>query len=271
MRPHEAWAAKLFIALLTTRGHVVEGWAQGADPPDLLFLVDGQRWAVEVTRADQRVHSATGHRSRTDTDAKLMAFGKSIAAKLRPSLRRPYLLTLRPMPGVTDTKVWRNKARKAIATAIASGNEGPFLIDAAGNTGFKGFEVGDRAGAAELRGYEVGEEGTINDIFIALDAPRALTPEGNAPYDILANLEEALRYALNDKSNKLWRIEGFDRIVLVLDNKYWLADIGDAKAVGGQLMPHFPIFDALYMIHAGALHEIYSRAPRPLPISIEQN
>src|SRR5579863_7827442 len=142
MRPHEAWAAKKLVDLLRARGHRVEKWGRGTDPPDFVFIVNGSRWAVEVTRMDQRVRSATGNRSRSDADTKLMAFGKAIAAKQRHLLKRPYVLTLRPIPGVTDTKAWRNKARQAIAAAVASDSEGPFLIDVAGCAANKRIQMG---------------------------------------------------------------------------------------------------------------------------------
>ena len=192
-----------------------------------------------------------------------MAFGEGIAAKQRQRLMRPYTLTLRPMPGVTDTKAWKDKARKAVIAAIENDGQGPFLIDAGGRTASKGFEMGDVEGCAELRGYEANEGGAENRIFVIIDASRASTPEGHAPYDILSNLEEAIRYALMDKSKKLDKMAGFDRIVLVLHNMYWLAYITDAKAVARRITPSLPIFDALYMIHAGALHEIYRREASP--------
>jgi hypothetical protein len=97
-RPHEEWVAGLLADFLIRSDQIVEKWERGADPPDFVFLVNGERWAVEVTRADQRVRSAEGGRSRTDADAKLMAFGNGIAAKQHQRLTRPYTLALRPMP-----------------------------------------------------------------------------------------------------------------------------------------------------------------------------
>ena len=88
-RPHEEWAAGLFADLLNAGGQVVTKWDRGANPPDFVFLVNGERWAVEVTRSDQRVRTAGGSRSRTDSDTKLMAFGQAIAEKQREQLTRP--------------------------------------------------------------------------------------------------------------------------------------------------------------------------------------
>lgn len=262
-RAHEDWAARLLAEFLTAGGQIVKKWERGADPPEFVFFVNDEQWAVEVTRADQRVRSADGGRSRTDADTKLSAFGKAIAAKYRQRLRRPYMLTLRPMPGVTDTKAWKDKARRAINAVIENNSKGPFVIDFRGRAAPKGLEIGDVVSCAELRGYEVGEGGAENRIWVIVDAGRVSTPEGHAPYDILANLEEAIRYALTDKSKKLGKMAGFDRTVLVLDNRYWLAEITDAKPVAQSIAPSFPVFDAVYMTHAGAMYEIYRREARP--------
>jgi hypothetical protein len=188
-----------------------------------------------------------------------MAFGKGIAAKQHQRLTRPYTLTLRPMPGVTDTKAWKDKARKEIIAALEDGGKGPFLIDSKGRTAPKGFEVGDIEGRAELRGYEASEGSAETRIFVIVGAGGTSTPEGHAPYDVLANLEEAIRYALVDKAKKLCNIASFDRTMLLLDNEYWLADIADLRAAAQRIARSFPIFDVLYMIHAGVLREIYRR------------
>lgn len=70
-RAHEDWAARLLAEFLTAGGQIVKKWERGADPPDFVFFVNDEQWAVEVTRADQRVRSADGGRSRTDADTKL--------------------------------------------------------------------------------------------------------------------------------------------------------------------------------------------------------
>src|SRR5208282_5086707 len=154
-------------------------------------------------------------RSRTDSDMKLMAFGQAIAEKQRKQLTRPYTLTLRPMTGITDTKTWRNKTQKAIIAAIENNRTGPILIDARGSMAYRGLEIGDVEWCAEFCGYDADEGGAENRIFVIVDAARTPTPEGHAPYDISANLEEAIRYALIDKSKKLGKIAGLDRTALV--------------------------------------------------------
>ena len=53
-RSEEARGAELLQALLRNNGYICVEWSPGDDPPDLVFTVDGERWAVEVTRVDQQ-------------------------------------------------------------------------------------------------------------------------------------------------------------------------------------------------------------------------
>ena len=257
-RPNEVAAAALLASWLKGRGYDPVRWERGANPPDFVFTAGTEQWAVEVTRADQRVRSADGGRSRS-ADTKLMAFGEAIAVKQRLRLTRPYTLTLRPKPGVTDTKAWKDKARKAIIAAIENDGKGPLLIDAGGRTASKGFEMGDVEGCAELRGYEANEGGAENRIFVIIDASRASTPEGHAPYDIAANQEESIRYALENKAAKLTNVAGFDKVALVLINVYLFNEAKDAEAIAERLVPAYGVFDVVFFINDLAIHRIYER------------
>jgi hypothetical protein len=239
------------------------------DPPDIVIEINGERWAVEVTGLDQRVRSATGARSRSDIDAKLMAFGRSVAAGCHGRVMRPYSLTLRPMPGVTDTKEWRANARRTLTAAIKRGDMGPLLLDTSGTMKAGEFVLGDFTSCAELRGYEIGDGGASNNVLVVVDAGRTSTPQGHAPNDILANLEEGLHYVLKKKSEKLvGKVDGFDRVALMLDNRYVLVDVADISAVAHRLSLRFPAFHSIYLVQAGAVHQVmdYNRAVRQVTV-----
>ena len=74
----EVLAGELLKEFLITRGHQIVSWDRSDDPPDLVFQIDGQRWAVEVTRVDARVDDRGKNKSRYDVDIKLLKFGMKL-------------------------------------------------------------------------------------------------------------------------------------------------------------------------------------------------
>lgn len=79
------------------------------------------------------------------------------------------------------------------------------------------------------------------------------------PQNIIANLEESIRYALDDKVPKLQPLSGFDKVVLILDNLYILADVADAERVASHIGPMYPVIDIIFFIHSDAMYEIYRK------------
>jgi hypothetical protein len=240
-RLQEERAAQFLAARLQADGHQSVTWKRGSDPPDFEFEVGNQRWAVEVTRSDQRVKRAGKNASRADSDQRLLDFGNQIAKAHRPTVSLYYFLTLRPLPGVTDTAAWRRQVRRAASREIKSGSKGPIKLDG--------------------HGYAM-LEGSLErplGFCVLLAGSTAATPEGHLPQDIIANLEESIRYALNDKVPKLQPLSGFDKVVLILDNLYILADVADAVHVASRIGPKYQVIDFLFFIHSEAMYEIYRK------------
>lgn len=238
-RRQENRAAQLLAAHLKADGYQPVTCKRGSDPPDFDFEVGNERWAVEVTRSDQRVRRAGKNASRADSDQKLLDFGKRIVDDHQPAVSLYYLLSLRPVPGVTDTAAWRRQVERAVSPAIGSGSKGPFKLD--------------EHGCAMLEGLAECTPG----FSVLLEGSRAATPEGHAPQDIVANLEESMRYALKHKEPKLRPLSGFDKVVLILDNQYILAEVANAKRVASRIGSMYIGIDILFFIHSDVIYEIY--------------
>ena len=138
-RRQEERAAQLLGARLKAHGYEPVTWKRSLDPPDFEFEVGKERWAVEVTRSDQRVRRSGENVSRDDRDRKLIDFGNQIAGTNRAEARLYYVLTLRPLQGVTDKRPWRDRVSREVPKAIETGNEGPFTLDPHGCAVLKGF------------------------------------------------------------------------------------------------------------------------------------
>lgn len=242
-RRQEDRAAQLLAARLQADGHRPVTWKRASkDPPDFEFEVGNEQWAVEVTRSDQRVRRAGKNASRADSDQRLLNFGNQIANEHRSAISLYYLLNLRPLPGVTDTKAWRKQVRREVSLAIQRGSKGPFKLDTP-------------HGCAKLKGIVERPSG----FCVLLAGSTAATPEGHLPQNIIANLEESIRYALDDKVPKLQPLSGFDKVVLILDNLYILADVADAERVASHIGPMYPVIDIIFFIHSDAVYEIYRK------------
>lgn len=245
VRPEEEGAAERLKDLLRFRGHEKVSWEPGTNPPDLDFRVDGERWAVEVTRIDAQVRDGAGSRSREDADTKLMNFGRDLRRDTSEIRNQSYTLFLPRFPAGRNWSRWKNRIRKKVIEFIESDESGSAT-----------FEEGSTAG---IYAYGPGDKFLIVPLL-----PDQVTPAGNAHYDIAAVQEESLDYALADKAKKMARLSGYQKKALILINRYFFGDDpGEAQRLLKKLMPSYGVFDLVFLFEASrGLSLVYAK-PSP--------
>jgi hypothetical protein len=214
IRGEESQAAERLVDFLRTTGRQQVSWIPGSDPPDLVFTVDCQRWAVEVTRTNQQVRTRTRNfsMSRHGLDETLTKLGCTIKNDVANHCRHYYTLHL-SAPASEDLESYRRRVRGAVVKHIKAGSTATLRLD-----------------PGELAAHA----GTAPGIGVIVGSHKAHTPSGGQLTDVAANLREMLEEAWERKRPKFESLQGYDKRAMILFNQYLFADPHDVAA----LLPH---------------------------------
>jgi len=237
MRDDEIQAARLLDDLLRNNGCGDISWSPGPDPPDFDFLVNGERWAVEVTHLEQQLlvsgRGLPNPQSRRNWHKKIERLRKNLEAELKgiPHRKRSYGITIR---GCTPEETWRGWKQRLIKR----------IVEHVAND--RGDLISDSSFGADVRVFGSGDNVTVTTMT-PLDAPH-----GYLSTDFAAAERTAFEDAFDRKHSKLMKLEGYTRVVLLLINDYWAYDfLRDAHAgaamVARALITKFPGIDYVYL------------------------
>ncbi|MCH7957662.1 MAG: hypothetical protein IIC54_03145 [Proteobacteria bacterium] len=251
MRREEAQVKNLLENYLRAQGCLDFHCDEGPDPPDLVCAVNGEYWAVEVTRVDQRVDDAGTNKAQMDVDTKLLNFAKKLETEVAEAEmetaqkekrdRRSFLIILPRFFRQQSWNAWTKGIRKQVLAFVSSSKGISLTLD-------------------KLSGAGVSVVGSGGDVVSAVVPPNRPTPAGHAPYHIEAIIREMLDFALNRKSLIMSHLQGYDKKAVVLLNCYYFGD--DAKGIVGALqsiMLSYPAFDLVFYVTDTSLTLVYSK------------
>jgi len=245
----EEYALELVEAFLRKAGFAAPSCKLVAgDPPDIICEVAGEKWAIEVTRVNQRLIRNYEEKPRTETDTPLLKFGEYLGGVTADMRRLKYLLVL----SGPSTQVKWSKWKKDVQRAVEQ------------------FIISQRLGSCDFSGGFITAfpHGHDWDVAVGLHDD-ATAPGGHMTSNITRNIEAMLKYALEDKAKKLANVAGFKRIGLVLLNTYFFGDDVDQveralqAIIGENGKPSN--FDFVFYVAGAEIRLIYGRVPSGLP------
>ena len=212
------------------------------DPPDIVCCKGGEKWAVEVTRVDQREVQNGKEKSRIEIDVPLTKFGKKLGEQTKHLRRQKYSLSLNGPPSSMTWSDWKSQTTKIVEDFIKSDHRGEYP--------FKG---------GTIRTCEDGYDWLVT----AGLREDTVGPGGYMTSDISANIRAMLRHALDDKVRKLARISGFDKVGLILLNTYLfgenVAEVANSLCTVIKEDQKYSYFDFVFYDTNGSLSLIYEK------------
>ena len=197
LRPEEAFAQQAFTSFL---GQVTS--APGQDPPDLMFTVGGNRWAVEVTTFHMYVERNGGEASQAAFHAQVGLMRERLS-QLVPA-DKGYILCVGVWLSNANLRKLEEWARQYIE---ASGTS---------ELNFNGMdEIWIQADVPADDDKPTGKVGTVAGILglsTVPDEKQSLTA------DIQAVVDYGAKRIIEDKGPKLAKLTGYDKAVLLIVN-----------------------------------------------------
>ncbi len=92
MKENEKRAAELLNGFLTGKLNLKASWKPGDNPPDFVFTVNSEQWAVEETQLHQYVQLRNKPESRKAIEEPLASMCERIKAEAKPTPNRDYLI-----------------------------------------------------------------------------------------------------------------------------------------------------------------------------------
>lgn len=208
MKESERRAADTLAGFLVNKFKLEVRWESGADPPDFVFTVNSERWAVEETQLHQYIQLRDKPESRQAIEEPLAAMCERIRASAKPAPNRDYLIAV--FGPIQDRKL--GDIEQAITEHIRSG------------------QLESKQVADSVRIEVVPSEARI-EYMIGLHSG-VMAAGGNAiSADVGANLEFALNRILDEKLPILERLGGYKRRILLITSAYLFAEPGNVRDI----------------------------------------
>lgn len=211
VKPSEEFAAKALSSFLKEIGLEVK-WEEGEDPPDCVFLVGKERWAVEETQLHQYIQLRGDAVSRLAVDRPLEAMCERIAGT-KPRANTDYVVSV--FGPVNECLV---DIEKAAVEYIRSGETEPRDLD--------------DNGRARIIGLTRPAKVTW---MVGIDASVRAGDGKSLGADIRANVQFAVDRIMEAKLPRLRALGGYDKKILIISNGYLFAD---AECVAVALRNH---------------------------------
>jgi hypothetical protein len=206
MKPSEKWARAKLSDCLTRRG-LKFSCEEGENPPDLVFVVAGEKQAVEVTELHQYI-DAGREESTITIEHRLIGLVKKID---RETAKRSqgYVVTLK---GPLTSNQVRTILAEATNHILASKDE-PLSIGGKGECEITSPKTADIS---------------LNWVIMVDGAAKA--PDGNVMLaDIQGSIDYALGRILSEKVPRLSQFAHWKKRVLVMVSEYFFADSANVR------------------------------------------
>jgi len=201
MKESEEWAKAKLSEYLALRG-LKFSCKKGENPPDLVFSVEGEEQAVEVTELHQYIDSGR-EESTITVEHRLFGLFKRIDRETAKR-SRGYVVSLKG-------PLMRKQAQKILAEAKSH------ILASRGEP----LSIGDK-GECKVTPRRTGD--TALSWIIMVDGT-ARTPDGNIMLaDIQGSIDYALGRILSEKVPRLSQFAHWEKRVLVMVSEYFFAD-----------------------------------------------
>lgn len=215
MRPEEERAAERLKAFLEEHGHIAS-YEPGADPPDMVFHVDGDVWLVEHTQLHEYGVNAEGQvLSRPNAEAAQERFVQELRKRTHGKVKGCWRFCI----SVSLDKETTERLLSSAEKAILGDNPGTFHFPS-------------------TTAWVIRHDGS-QDV--------GLYP-GFSGGEIQARVDYAVRKALLNKAKMCAKLPPDNRLVLLLESCYFLASIGNVS----EAIRHYPAqesrFDHIFLI-----------------------
>jgi hypothetical protein len=231
LRNTEPLAAAALEGLLRRSG-VPSRWEPGADPPDVVFTVAGERWAVEETQLHQYLAADDGGLlAATRFREAFETMCRRIDERTRSSRTASYTITAFLPIAAVRPLVHRPLAqteRRALAYVRSGKVPAETLDDDAGKQVSIGVDTRAAPGANRITWW--------TEIL-----PGVRAADGRSSgFDVRVNTEQALVRVLAEKTPQLGRLAGYDRRLLVITKSYKRAQLGQVRELLGEILTRDP-------------------------------
>lgn len=229
IRPDEEFAACALERWLTAAGRSCS-WKPGSDPPDLAFVIDGERWAFEVTGLHQYFVSRRGPTSRAGVNEPLFKIIERLDREVVRRHGHHYIVFVTgPVRDLSFGEI-----EEGIRTYINSGATDKRNLDTRGDVVIWTERVSD-------------EKPTRVGLAVGL-RPTDMGAHGTMLAEVHANLKWTMERMLKDKRPILKRICGFDRKGLLLYAVYFFADAEHVRRVLTEAGPTMNDLDSIVLV-----------------------
>ncbi len=217
LRPSERRAA-LALERLLLEAHCTVAWEKGPGQhlvPDLIFTVDGERWAVEETQLDQYIGDRGTPRSARALLADLEKLCQGIAKEAEAYPRAGYW-----MSAFAPVRPPLSEIRQRALAYIRSGETGKRVLD--------------KEGSVTIRARPTHQDRPLA-YSVQLHACVPAADRCSFHGDVALNVERAIDRVLGEKRPRLRPLKGFARKVLVISKAYLHAELREvARAIAAK-------------------------------------
>jgi hypothetical protein len=208
MKENERRAADILNAFLAGKFSLKVSWKPGENPPDFVFMVDSEQWAVEETQLHQYIQLRNKPESRQAIEEPLARMCERIRATAKPAANRDFIIAV--LGPVEDKKL--GDIEQAIVEHIRSGQL-------------------ERKQVADSVNVEVVPSEARIEYMIGLRTGVKAADGQAVAADIHANLDFALNRILDQKLPRLEKLEGFKRRILLITSAYLFAEPGNVRDI----------------------------------------
>lgn len=199
MRIEEEKAAELFKEYLQKLYSNVD-YKPGSDPPDIVFEVDGYKWAVEHTRLFEYIDKDGKEISRLEIDQHIIDLENQLNKSLKNNLNSGWIISLYSPIKKKELKTIEEQIRKVIDEDL------------------------DKVSFRHTDGKVYMEKivkGENQIILISIPSPLTKIPHSDKfTFDIQGQVDFSFKKILNDKCHKMARLKNYDKKILLIENQY---------------------------------------------------
>ncbi len=213
LRPEELQSAEKLKHFIISQGYEVN-YEPGEDPPDIVMKVGDEKWSVEHTSLHEYVEADGDELSRVGWGEMVLELGQRVLRATEGKRKAGWSLTVFGPFG----KNVLNEIEKAAVEAIATDDPDYFSRQIYPDREYLNSTLKD----ITLTRYEDDSRGfVISQGFRSL----SLLPEQRG---LVANVQARTDYAVNrilkNKTSKLVDIKGYDKLVLLIENRDFLIE-----------------------------------------------
>lgn len=233
---------KLLCRYLSDQDHKCN-YTDGPDPPDLIFTVDTQIWAVEHTRLEDRVKGAKRDISRTHCTEADLKIRSNLINRLRNDFKGSwYLQIMGPMQ-------WQDRRNIEEAAYAAIRTDDPNLFR-------RILKVKAPTMIDDTFGNDSATLHRSADSGDSIVCGSGLSSSSVEPLHVVC--EKSISYMISNKESILTPLRNqYDEIVLLLEDRITFGGPQRIKKVIDERKPELGWVDRIYLAVDGRIEQIY--------------